>query len=135
MDTFAPVKEDDPQLHAIHSEWCHISPSTAKMVNSARQSGGRVVAVGTTTVRALETAAIEGKGQARAYSGPTDLYILPGYEFKLVDAMVTNFHLPKSTLLMMVSAFAGREPILSAYRQAIDEGYRFYSFGDAMLIF
>jgi S-adenosylmethionine:tRNA ribosyltransferase-isomerase len=135
LDTFAPVKEEDPRLHAIHSEWCHISKDTAEQVNAVRRSGGRVIAVGTTTVRTLETAARQGKGKARAFSGPTDLYILPGYHFKLVDAMLTNFHLPNSTLLMMVSAFAGRERILSAYQLAVEEGYRFYSFGDAMLIF
>lgn len=134
LDTFAPVKEDDPQRHKIHSEWCQISQDTAELVNAAIRDGRRVVAVGTTTVRTLETAGLKGGGQAAAFSGPTDLYILPGYKFKLVDAMLTNFHLPRSTLLMMVSAFSGRERILSAYQVAIEQGYRFYSFGDAMLI-
>jgi S-adenosylmethionine:tRNA ribosyltransferase-isomerase len=133
LDTFAPVKEEDPLLHTIHSEWCQISPSTASRVNAVRRSGGRVIAVGTTTVRTLETSARK-TGEAEAFQGPTDLFILPGYEFKLVDVMITNFHLPKSTLLMMVSAFAGRERILSAYQLAVEQGYRFYSFGDAMLI-
>jgi len=136
LDTFSPVKEEDPTHHAIHSEWCEVPPETAELVNNAWRVGGRVVAIGTTSVRALETAAIEAAAGERvaAWSGPTDLYILPGYKFKAVDAMVTNFHLPRSTLLMLVSAFAGRELILRAYQEAIQTGYRFFSFGDAMLI-
>jgi S-adenosylmethionine:tRNA ribosyltransferase-isomerase len=109
---------------------------TARMVNAARREGGRVIAVGTTSVRVLETAAryAAAGDLVGAYSGPTNLFILPGYEFRVVDAMITNFHLPRSTLLMMVSAFAGRERILAAYGEAVRLGYRFYSFGDAMLI-
>jgi S-adenosylmethionine:tRNA ribosyltransferase-isomerase len=133
LDTFAPVTEDNPQEHRIHSEWCELPQETAEMINQTRQNGGRVVAVGTTSVRTLESAAIAQNG-ILPYLGATSVFILPGYQFRVVDAMITNFHLPKSTLIMLVSAFAGRERILSAYETAIKEGYRFYSFGDAMLI-
>ncbi len=135
MDTFAPVHEEDPKQHPIHTEWCKVPQEAAERVNATRHGGGRAVAVGTTTVRTLETAARdEGSSEISAFEGPTDLYILPGYSFQAVDALITNFHLPRSTLLMLVSAFAGRERILSAYEVAKREGYRFYSFGDAMLI-
>jgi S-adenosylmethionine:tRNA ribosyltransferase-isomerase len=134
LDTFAPVTEVDPREHQIHTEWCELPPETADAINQTRQSGGRIVAVGTTSVRTLESAVGVGRDIISSYLGPTSLYILPGYQFKLIDAMITNFHLPKSTLIMLVSAFAGRERILSAYETAIREGYRFYSFGDAMLI-
>jgi S-adenosylmethionine:tRNA ribosyltransferase-isomerase len=136
LDTFAPVNEEDPREHAIHSEWCELDEEAARLINSARAEGGRVVAVGTTSVRTLESAAKNAAaGQVVApFSGSTRLFILPGYSFKAVDAMITNFHLPRSTLLMLVSAFAGRERILDAYQQAVRLGYRFYSFGDAMLI-
>ncbi len=136
LDTFAPVTEDDPLTHHIHTEWCELSPETARQINQAHAAGGRIIAVGTTSVRTVETAARHaGAGQVVApFSGPTDLFILPGFSFKAVDAVITNFHLPRSTLVMLVSAFAGRERILSAYQTAVDEGYRFYSFGDAMLI-
>jgi S-adenosylmethionine:tRNA ribosyltransferase-isomerase len=136
LDTFAPVTEEDPTEHHIHSEWCSLPPETAAAVNAAKARGGRVIAVGTTSVRTLESAArAAGPGEAvPAYEGRTQLYILPGFEFKVVDGIVTNFHLPHSTLLMLVSAFAGREKMLNAYRQAIEMEYRFYSFGDAMLI-
>jgi len=139
LDTFAPVAEDDPREHKIHTEWCELSPDTAAAVNAARHEGGRIVAVGTTSVRTLESAAraalLAGSSQAVApFSGPTDLFILPGYTFHVVDAMITNFHLPRSTLIMLVSAFAGRERILAAYQAAVELEYRFYSFGDAMLI-
>ena len=136
LDTFAPVKEEDPREHKIHTEWCEVSEETAEQINRTRAAGGRIVAVGTTTVRTLETAALHapaGKAVA-AWAGDTDLFILPGFRFRVTDAMVTNFHLPKSTLLMLVSAFAGRERILRAYEIAKQEGYRFFSFGDAMLI-
>ncbi|HET6822100.1 MAG TPA: tRNA preQ1(34) S-adenosylmethionine ribosyltransferase-isomerase QueA, partial [Anaerolineales bacterium] len=133
LDTFAPVTEDNPQEHKIHTEWCELPQETADLINQTRQVGGRVVAVGTTSVRTLESAA-SLQSLVSSYIGPTSLYILPGYEFKVVDAMITNFHLPKSTLLMLVSAFAGRDRILETYETAIREGYRFYSFGDAMLI-
>ncbi len=136
LDTFAPVKEEDPREHKIHTEWCEVSEETAEQINRTRAAGGRIVAVGTTTVRTLETAALHAPaGTAVApWSGDTDLFILPGFRFRVTDAMVTNFHLPKSTLLMLVSAFAGRERILHAYEIAKQEGYRFFSFGDAMLI-
>lgn len=136
LDTFAPVKEDDPAQHKIHTEWCRVPPETAERINATRAAGGRIVAVGTTTVRTLETAALHAPpGQVVApFEGDTDLFILPGFTFRAVDAMITNFHLPRSTLLMLVSAFAGRETILHAYEVAKQEGYRFFSFGDAMLI-
>jgi len=135
LDTFAPVHEDDPGTHIIHKEWCQVSSDTVELVNSTRKQGGRVIAVGTTSVRTLESAADEeNQGFIKKFSGDTGLFILPGYSFKVVDAMITNFHLPKSTLLMLVSAFAGRERILDAYEVAKAEGYRFFSFGDAMLI-
>ena len=136
LDTFAPVTEDDPQTHTIHTEWCEVTPAAAAQINAARQKGGRIIAVGTTSVRTLETAARQAlPGDAvGACSGATGLYILPGFEFKAVDALVTNFHLPRSTLLMLVSAFASRDQILSVYREAVRREYRFYSFGDAMLI-
>jgi S-adenosylmethionine:tRNA ribosyltransferase-isomerase len=134
LDTFAPVTEENPQAHKIHTEWCELSQETADLIHQTKQAGGRVIAVGTTSVRTLESAAQVGRNAVPPYVGPTSLYILPGYEFKVVDAMITNFHLPKSTLLMLVSAFAGREKILETYDAAINEGYRFYSFGDAMLI-
>jgi S-adenosylmethionine:tRNA ribosyltransferase-isomerase len=132
LDTFAPVTEDDPAEHRIHTEWCEVSPQAAEVINLTRQSGGRIVAIGTTSVRTLES--LQGTLPVKPLTGPTNLFILPGHKFSLVDVMVTNFHLPKSTLLMLVSAFAGREKILDAYEIAIREGYRFYSFGDAMLI-
>lgn len=138
LDTFAPVTEENPEEHKIHTEWCELPQVTADAINATRASGGRVIAVGTTSVRTLETAgrqALHGlSSTVEPFLGPTSIYILPGYQFQVVDAMVTNFHLPKSTLIMLVSAFAGRERILSAYEIAIREGYRFYSFGDAMLI-
>jgi S-adenosylmethionine:tRNA ribosyltransferase-isomerase len=137
LDTFAPVTEDDPEEHKIHTEWCELTPQAAEQINAARQNGGRIVAVGTTSVRTLESAARRAEtGCAVApFSGPTDLFILPGYTFRAVDRLITNFHLPRSTLLMLVSAFAGKEAILRAYQIAIQEQYRFYSFGDAMFIY
>ena len=135
LDTFAPVTEENPQEHVIHTEWCELNQETANLINQTKQSGGRIIAVGTTSVRTLESAANENlDSRISAFIGPTSLYILPGYPFKIVDAMITNFHLPKSTLIILVSVFAGRERILSTYETAIKEGYRFYSFGDAMLI-
>lgn len=136
LDTFQPVREDDPGAHAMHGEWCELSPETAERINAAKADGRRVVAVGTTTVRTLESAprgALDG-AVVGPHVGATHLYILPGHEFRVVDAMITNFHLPRSTLLMLVAAFAGRERILRAYDVARRDGYRFYSFGDAMLI-
>ncbi|MGZ9235878.1 MAG: tRNA preQ1(34) S-adenosylmethionine ribosyltransferase-isomerase QueA [Anaerolineales bacterium] len=146
LDTFAPVTEDNPEEHVIHTEWCELSHETADLINQTKQAGGRVIAVGTTSVRTLESAVGQNARHLRRtafvavqvsvlpYVGPTSLFILPGYQFNVVDAMITNFHLPKSTLLMLVSAFAGREKVLEIYQAAIREGYRFYSFGDAMLI-
>ncbi|MDH3943622.1 MAG: tRNA preQ1(34) S-adenosylmethionine ribosyltransferase-isomerase QueA [Anaerolineae bacterium] len=136
LDTFAPVNEDDPEEHHIHSEWCQLTPETVERINQTRNNGGRIVAVGTTSVRTLESAAAcaEGDDFVAPFEGPTSLFIMPGYQFQAVDALITNFHLPRSTLLMLVSAFAGRETILQAYQEAIAERYRFYSFGDAMLI-
>ena len=130
------VEEAQAEDHLIHSEWCQVTPEAVAGIEHARSEGGRVVAVGTTAVRVLESAAsraLAGQGLA-AFEGTTDLFILPGHTFRAVDALITNFHLPRSTLLMLVSAFAGREPILAAYQGAIEGGYRFYSYGDAMLI-
>ena len=132
LDTFLPVTENDPSEHIIHSEWCDIPQSTVEMIQKTQQAGKRVIAVGTTSVRTLESGT--RNGNAIEFSGNTRLFILPGYRFKIVDAMITNFHLPRSTLIMLVSAFAGRERVLRAYETAKEEGYRFYSFGDAMLI-
>jgi len=141
LDTFAPVTEENPEAHVIHTEWCELPQETAELIDQTRETGGRIIAVGTTSVRTLESASRYARrdnsksgDRISSFVGPTSLYILPGYEFKVVDAMITNFHLPKSTLLMLVSAFAGREKILETYEIAIREGYRFYSFGDAMLI-
>jgi len=135
LDTFVPVREDDPTTHPIHSEWCHIPLDVVQAIEASKRAGGRVIAVGTTTVRALETAARATPGHGLApFEGATSLYILPGFDFHIVDAMLTNFHLPRSTLLMMISAFDSREKILEIYKMAANEGYRFYSFGDAMLI-
>ncbi len=135
LDTFAPVNEEDPLQHQIHTEWCRLTEQTARLVNETRATGGRVIAVGTTSLRVLESAAALSSSRGVApFEGRTDLFILPGYKFHIVDAMLTNFHLPRSTLLMLVSAFAGRDLILETYRAAISAGYRFYSFGDAMFI-
>jgi len=132
LDTFRPVREEDPRQHRIHREWFEVDQAAAEAVLRTRRRGGRVVAVGTTCVRVLETVA-EGDG-VRPTAGWTELLILPGFRFRVVDALLTNFHLPRSTLLMLVSAFTGRQRILAAYAEAVREGYRFYSFGDCMLI-
>jgi S-adenosylmethionine:tRNA ribosyltransferase-isomerase len=136
LDTFAPVTEEDAEEHKIHTEWCQLTPQVAVAINTAHRNGGRIVAVGTTSVRTLESAALHAqRGDIVApWEGPTELFILPGFSFKVVDAMITNFHLPQSTLIMLVSAFAGRQRVLDLYRLAIEMQYRFYSFGDAMLI-
>ncbi|MFC1825824.1 tRNA preQ1(34) S-adenosylmethionine ribosyltransferase-isomerase QueA [Thermodesulfobacteriota bacterium] len=131
--TFLPVRVSDIRDHNIHSEWYHIPAKTADAINRWKASGGRIVAVGTTCVRTLEYAADE-RGNIAHGSGNCDIFIYPGYKFKAIDALLTNFHLPQSTLLMLVAAFAGRKKILKAYRAAIDKGYRFYSYGDAMYI-
>ena len=133
LGTFRPVKTDNITEHKMHSEFYEIDDLAADTVNNARKANGRVIAVGTTSTRTLETVADES-GFVKSGSGWTDIFIYPGYRFKAVDMLITNFHLPKSTLLMLVSAFAGREKVLLAYNQAILERYRFFSFGDAMLI-
>ncbi|HLV76327.1 MAG TPA: tRNA preQ1(34) S-adenosylmethionine ribosyltransferase-isomerase QueA [Marinobacter sp.] len=130
--TFQPVRVDDVRDHIMHSEVAHVPPETVDAVARARARGGRVVAVGTTSVRSLESAS--EAGVLKVFRGETDIFIYPGYRFQTVDAMVTNFHLPESTLIMLVSAFAGYEHIMSAYRQAVEEGYRFFSYGDAMFL-
>ncbi len=136
LDTFAPVTEEEPEKHKIHSEWCELDINAADKINTTHRQGGRIIAVGTTSVRTLESAAQSANSEqlVSSFSGWTKLFILPGYQFRTVDALITNFHLPKSTLLMMISAFAGRELILSTYQEAIENNYRFFSFGDAMLI-
>lgn len=134
LDTFRPVSEDDPELHHIHTEHYRVSEQVASAVAECRERGGRVIAVGTTSVRALESAWSEEAGAVCATEGSTKLFILPGYAFGAVDAMITNFHVPRSTLLMMISAFAGRDNVLHAYETALADEYRFLSFGDAMLI-
>ncbi|MBQ3211656.1 MAG: tRNA preQ1(34) S-adenosylmethionine ribosyltransferase-isomerase QueA [Oscillospiraceae bacterium] len=133
LGTFRPVKEDDIENHDMHSEFCIIPEETACIINSTKQSGGRVIAVGTTSCRTLESFA-KADGSLEASSGWTDIFIYPGYKFKCVDALVTNFHLPESTLIMLVSALAGRENVLNAYSIAVENEYRFFSFGDAMFI-
>lgn len=133
LGTFRPVKEDEIENHEMHSEFCIISPETAQAVNETKRNGGRVIAVGTTSCRTLESFAKED-GTLEPSSGWTDIFIYPGYHFKCIDALVTNFHLPESTLIMLVSALAGREHILNAYKVAVEERYRFFSFGDSMLI-
>ncbi|MEZ4519657.1 MAG: tRNA preQ1(34) S-adenosylmethionine ribosyltransferase-isomerase QueA [Chloroflexota bacterium] len=158
LDTFKPVTAELVADHVIHSEWARITAETARRINEAKLAGGRIIAVGTTSVRVLETAALRSAGitgslqhisqsdaagetsnmcpwkPVAAFEGYTDLFITPGYRYRAVEAMITNFHLPRSSLLMLVSAFAGREHVLNAYEQAIQEEYRFYSFGDAMFI-
>jgi S-adenosylmethionine:tRNA ribosyltransferase-isomerase len=132
LGTFLPVRTEAVDDHQMHSEWYTLTPETAARLNAARRAGRRIVAVGTTTCRALESAAQHGA--IRAGDRETALYIRPGYQFQAIDGLLTNFHLPRSTLLMLVSAFAGREQVLAAYAEAVRAGYRFYSFGDAMLI-
>ncbi len=136
LDTFAPVREENPGEHEIHNEWCQVLPETVEAVRRAKKIGSRIIAIGTTSVRSVESAAqaASSKEIIVPFEGPTSLFILPGYSFKVVDVMITNFHLPRSTLLMMLSAFCGRERILATYELAKLENYRFYSFGDAMMI-
>lgn len=133
LGTFRPVKSGELEEHKMHSEFCLIPEETAKLVTQTKKSGGRIVSVGTTTCRTLESFA-NTDGTLEAKSGWTDIFIYPGYTFKCIDALITNFHLPESTLVMLVSALAGRENILNAYTEAVRERYRFFSFGDAMLI-
>ena len=140
LDTFRPVKGDDPREHHIHTEYYELPADTAAVLTQARRQGRPIIAVGTTAVRTLEqvgrdqAASIDRSEPLQPAQGQADLFILPGHQFRLVDGMITNFHLPRSTLLMLVSAFAGRDNILAAYQAAVAQGYRFYSFGDAMLI-
>lgn len=133
LGTFRPVKTEKIEDHVMHSEFFTIPQDTVEKVNRAKQSGGRVIAVGTTACRTLEASA-DDAGCIAAVSGETDIFIYPGYEFKCIDGLITNFHLPESTLIMLVSAFAGRERVLAAYCDAIEKEYRFFSFGDAMFI-
>ena len=158
LDTFKPVSVDQITEHPIHTEWATLTPEAAQRINEAKLAGGRLIAIGTTSVRTLETAALYSAGltppfntisrrdtagdtsdfcpwkPVAAFSQPTDLYLYPGYKFRAVDAMITNFHMPKSTLMMLVSAFAGRDPIMNAYQSALNNDYRFLSLGDAMFI-
>jgi S-adenosylmethionine:tRNA ribosyltransferase-isomerase len=134
LDTFRPIEVDDFREHKMHSEEIDVDEPTAELINETRRAGGRVFAVGTTAVRVLESVAAFNGGQIRPYHGATRLFITPGYRFQVVDAMITNFHLPRSTLLLLVSAFASKELIEKAYQEAIRERYRFFSFGDAMLM-
>lgn len=133
LGTFRPVKEEEIEDHDMHSEFCIVPEETARLINETKARGGRVIAVGTTSCRTLESFAAED-GSMKASSGWTNIFIYPGYRFKCIDALITNFHLPESTLIMLVSALAGRENVLNAYRTAVAEQYRFFSFGDAMLI-
>ncbi len=130
--TFQPVRVDNITEHKMHAEYIEVSSEVCQQVKATRANGGRVIAVGTTSVRSLESAS--QSGELQAFSGDSEIFIYPGYEFKSVDAMVTNFHLPESTLIMLVSAFAGQENVLAAYREAVTEEYRFFSYGDAMLV-
>ncbi|MDY0006489.1 MAG: tRNA preQ1(34) S-adenosylmethionine ribosyltransferase-isomerase QueA [Spongiibacteraceae bacterium] len=131
--TFQPMRVEQVEEHRMHSEWLSVGAALCEQVRACRARGGRVVAVGTTAARALESAA--AGGELQAFEGETDIFIYPGYRFRAIDALITNFHLPESTLLMLVSAFAGRERVLAAYREAVAQGYRFFSYGDAMLVF
>ncbi|ADL69073.1 tRNA preQ1(34) S-adenosylmethionine ribosyltransferase-isomerase QueA [Thermoanaerobacterium thermosaccharolyticum] len=133
LGTFRPVKEEVIEKHKMHSEFYTVTEEAAQAINTARESGGRIISVGTTSTRTLETVADEN-GIIHAGSGWTDIFIYPGYKYKAIDGIITNFHLPESTLIMMISAFAGKENVMNAYKTAIDNKYRFYSFGDAMLI-
>ncbi len=133
LGTFRPVKEDNLLNHHMHSEFYQITDEAAKTINDTKQAGGRVICVGTTSCRTIESAADEN-GSVHAGSGNTEIFIYPGYRFKVLDNLITNFHLPESTLIMLVSALAGRENVLNAYKTAVQKKYRFFSFGDAMLI-
>lgn len=133
LGTFRPVKEDDITDHLMHSEYCVIPQETADLINTTKKNGGRVICVGTTSCRTLESWAAED-GTMKTSAGWTNIFIYPGYRFKVMDALITNFHLPESTLIMLVSALAGRENVLNAYEEAVRERYRFFSFGDAMFI-
>ena len=134
VGTFRPVEVEDVTTHEMHGEWIEVPAETVEKIRDTKAKGGRIIAVGTTVVRALEGAAKAGEGELQSFCGETNLFIYPGYEWKVVEGLITNFHLPRSSLLMLVSALIGRERLLSIYQQAIESKYRFYSFGDAMLI-
>ncbi|NUG66741.1 tRNA preQ1(34) S-adenosylmethionine ribosyltransferase-isomerase QueA [Lactobacillus mellis] len=134
LGTFRPVSEQNIDEHKMHSEFYRLTPEAAQVLNEVRQKGGKIVATGTTSIRTLETIGTKFQGEIRPDSGWTDIFIKPGYQWKIVDEFITNFHLPKSTLVMLVASFTGRENILRAYQHAVDEKYRFFSFGDAMFI-
>lgn len=133
LGTFRPVKVDDVTQHHMHTEFYHVSQEEADIINETKKQGGRVICVGTTSCRTIESAA-DGQGVVQATEGDTDIFIYPGYQFKVLDCLITNFHLPESTLLMLVSALAGKENIMAAYKEAVEMKYRFFSFGDAMFI-
>lgn len=135
LGTFRPVSEENIEDHKMHSEFYRLTEDAAKTLNEVKANGGRIVATGTTSIRTLETIGTKFNGEIRANSGWTDIFIKPGYKWQVVDAFITNFHLPKSTLVMLVASFTGRENILNAYRHAVSEKYRFFSFGDAMFIY
>ncbi|WP_133406334.1 tRNA preQ1(34) S-adenosylmethionine ribosyltransferase-isomerase QueA [Parashewanella tropica] len=132
--TFQPVRVDDIEDHVMHSEWANVPADVVEQIKQTKAAGKRVIAVGTTSVRSLESAAKANGGEIAPFSADTDIFIYPGYEFSVVDAMVTNFHLPESTLIMLISAFAGKQSVMNAYQHAIEEKYRFFSYGDAMFI-
>jgi len=132
LGTFRPVKEDDIKNHKMHSEYCQISAQTAEKINNAKAEGRRVIAVGTTSTRTLESFA--QNGQVQSGSKWTDIFIYPGIELQIIDGLITNFHMPESTLLMLISAFAGYENVMNAYKIAVEKKYRFFSYGDSMLI-
>ena len=133
LGTFRPVKVEDVNNHEMHSEYCMISAETAEVINQTKREGGRVICVGTTSCRTIESWAAEN-GTLKETAGWTNIFIYPGYQFKVLDCLVTNFHLPESTLIMLISALAGRDNVLAAYEEAVKERYRFFSFGDAMFI-
>ena len=133
LGTFRPVKVDDVNNHHMHTEWYEVNAEAADIINETKKNGGRVVCVGTTSCRTIESVADE-TGRITAKTGETDIFIYPGYKFKVMDGLITNFHLPESTLVMLVSAFAGKENVLAAYEIAVKEKYRFFSFGDAMIL-
>ena len=132
--TFQPVRTADIRDHQMHSEWLDVPQATVDAINNTKANGGRVIAIGTTSVRALESAALYNNGQIGAWSGDTQIFIYPSYEWKVIDALFTNFHLPESTLLMLVCAFAGQERVMAAYAEAVAQKYRFFSYGDAMFL-
>ena len=133
LGTFRPVKVDDVNNHHMHTEWYEVNAEAAEIINETKRNGGRVICVGTTSCRTIESVADEN-GYMKAKTGETDIFIYPGYKFKVMDGLITNFHLPESTLVMLVSAFAGKENVLAAYETAVKERYRFFSFGDAMIL-